>query len=253
MNPNALVILQARTASTRFPRKVLQKLNGQPMILRQLERVKLAKNIEQIVVATTLDESDDELTSLLEQYSYKVIRGSINDVLSRYLLAIDKYDFPVVVRLTADCPLVMPDLIDSIVEEFANSDADYVSNTMNPTYPDGLDVEVFSSHALKKLSLINLSDQEKEHVTLGFHKYKEIFRLVSYESSENLSDLRWTVDYPEDFKFVSQVYSHFSGLELEFRFGDILDLMKMRPDLKSTISANRRNEALSLQIRDISK
>lgn len=252
MKPSALVVLQARTGSTRFPCKVLQNLNGQPMILRQLERVKRAKNIKQIVVATTSDQSDDKLTSLLEHNNVKVIRGSVNDVLSRYLLAIGKFECPVVVRLTADCPFVMPELIDAIVEEFANSNVDYISNTINPTFPDGLDVEVFSSFALKHLSHINLSSLEREHVTLGFHKHKDIFKIVSYESSENLSDLRWTVDYPEDFDFVSRVYSHFRGLEAVFGISDILDLVKSNPNLKSSISGNRRNEALSLQVEDTS-
>ena len=138
----------------------------------------------------------------------------------------------------------MPAIIDEMIEEFERRDVDYISNTVNPTFPDGLDVEVFSSDALRKLSLMNLTEQEKEHVTLGFHRRQDIFRVANYEYSEDLSSLRWTVDYPEDLDFVREIYSQFTGREAIFEMKEILDVLKLRPELKSSISSSRRNEAL---------
>lgn len=244
MKSTALIILQARTASTRFPGKVLCDLNGQPMILRQISRIEKSKRVGRIVVATTLDDSDNELTSAVQEYGVDTFRGSVDDVLSRYISVVGRFDYQIVVRLTADCPMVMPSIIDEMVEEFEKSNFDYVSNTVRPTYPDGLDVEVFSSEALRRLNSMKLTDQEKEHVTLGFHRRQDLFRVANYESPEDLSTLRWTVDYPEDLDFVRQMYSYFKGREATFEMKDILEVAKSRPELKSSISSSRRNEAL---------
>ena len=244
MKSTALAILQARTDSTRLPAKALQEINHQPMIIRQIARIRNSKKVEQIVLATTSNESDDKLANIVEGVGIKTFRGSVNDVLSRFIAILGSHDNQIVVRLTADCPLVMPAIIDEMIEEFERRDVDYISNTVNPTFPDGLDVEVFSSDALRKLSLMNLTEQEKEHVTLGFHRRQDIFRVANYEYSEDLSSLRWTVDYIEDLDFVREVYSQFTGREAVFEMKEILDVLKLRPELKSSISSSRRNEAL---------
>ena len=244
MTEKSLVILQARMSSKRFPGKIMQDVCGQPMIIRQIDRIRCAKNVGKIIVATTRDKSDDEFSSLMLSKKIDVYRGEIDDVISRFVGILSKNQFSTVVRLTADCPLVMADLIDRMIEEFVRTDYDYFSNTITPTFPDGLDVEVFKRESLLCLSTLILSKLEKEHVTLGFHNKKNKFKIQNFSSKRDYSNLRWTVDYPQDLEFVRIVYSHFRGLENTFGFKDVLDLIERNPTIKTSIPASLRNEAL---------
>ena len=239
-----LVILQARTSSKRFPGKVLQDLFGKPMIIRQISRIQSAKNIGKIVVATTRREDDDLLVSTLLENEIDIYRGATDDVISRYVEVIRKFQANTVVRLTADCPLVMPELLDSMIEDFSYNNWDYLSNTIFPTYPDGLDIEIFSAKSLITLYSMKLTDPEKEHVTLGFHNRKKEFNLHNYESNLDYSNLRWTVDYPEDLEFIRNVYSKFQDRMNMFGFDEVLDLIRENPGMQSIIPASLRNEAL---------
>ena len=239
-----LVILQARMSSKRFPGKVLQDLFGKPMIIRQISRIQSAKNIGKIVVATTRREDDDLLVSTLLENEIDIYRGATDDVISRYVKVIRKFQANTVVRLTADCPLVMPELLDSMIEDFSYNNWDYLSNTIFPTYPDGLDIEIFSAQSLITLYSMKLTDPEKEHVTLGFHNRKKEFNLHNYESNLDYSNLRWTVDYPEDLEFIRNVYSKFQDRMNVFGFDEVLDLIRENPGMQSIIPASLRNEAL---------
>lgn len=239
-----LVILQARMSSKRFPGKVLQDLLGKPMIIRQISRIQSAKNIGKIVVATTRREDDDLLASTLLENEIDIYRGATDDVISRYVKVIRKFQANTVVRLTADCPLVMPELLDSMIEDFSYNNWDYLSNTIFPTYPDGLDIEIFSAKSLITLYSMKLTDPEKEHVTLGFHNRKKEFNLHNYESNLDYSNLRWTVDYPEDLEFIRNVYSKFQDRMNMFGFDEVLDLIRENPGMQSIIPASLRNEAL---------
>ena len=239
-----LVILQARMSSKRFPGKVLQDLLGKPMIIRQISRIQSAKNIGKIVVATTRRQDDDLLASTLLENEIDIYRGATDDVISRYVKVIRKFQANTVVRLTADCPLVMPELLDSMIEDFSCNNWDYLSNTIFPTYPDGLDIEIFSAKSLITLYSMKLTDPEKEHVTLGFHNRKKEFNLHNYESNLDYSNLRWTVDYPEDLEFIRNVYSKFQDRMNMFGFDEVLDLIRENPGMQSIIPASLRNEAL---------
>ena len=239
-----LVILQARMSSKRFPGKVLQDLLGKPMIIRQISRIQSAKNIGKIVVATTRREDDDLLVSTLLENEIDIYRGATDDVISRYVKVIRKFQANTVVRLTADCPLVMPELLDSMIEDFSYNNWDYLSNTIFPTYPDGLDIEIFSAKSLITLYSMKLTDPEKEHVTLGFHNRKKEFNLHNYESNLDYSNLRWTVDYPEDLEFIRNVYSKFQDRMNVFGFDEVLDLIRENPGMQSIIPASLRNEAI---------
>lgn len=231
-------------SSSRLPGKVLLDLNGEPTILRIVERLGKASTVDEILVATSLDQSDNKLFEFLYNRGIECFRGDLEDVLSRFIGAMKISDAEVIIRITADCPLVMPKLVDEMVREFISSDLDYLSNTIIPTFPDGLDVEIFTKKALIRLNEMNLSSQEREHVTLGFRNRPERFTLRNFEGKTDLSSLRWTVDYEEDFVFVRQVYSRFANRESDFEFGEVLQLLD-EEDLKpSTISASRRNEAL---------
>jgi spore coat polysaccharide biosynthesis protein SpsF len=244
MKNKVTAILQARMNSSRFPGKVLADLNGLPMIVRQIQRINHSKEISNLIVAISEDPSDDELAEKLLGFNYEIYRGSQENVFSRFYNIVQMENSSSVVRLTADCPLVMPSIIDQVVRSFKRGSFDYMSNTIRPTYPDGLDVEIFTQRAFFQLAETVLSDEEREHVTLGFQNRSNLFTLKNFEGNPNKSDLRWTVDYLEDLEFVRKIYSNFRGFEATFDLADVLDFLKSNPGLESGISASRRNEAL---------
>lgn len=244
MKPRVLAIIQARMSSSRLPGKVLLDLNGEPTILRIVDRLKKARTIDEIIVATSLDVLDDPLFELLCDKKIECFRGDLEDVLSRFIGVLTNSDAEVVIRITADCPLVMSKLVDQMVNEFLESELDYLSNTIVPTFPDGLDVEIFTKEALLKLKSLDLSSQEREHVTLGIRNRPEQFSIKNFVSATDLSNLRWTVDYDEDFVFVREVYAHFEKREADFEYEEVLQLLEKDGLKPSTISPDRRNEAI---------
>lgn len=231
-------------SSSRLPGKVMLPINGEPMIFRQIERIRQASTIDEVIVATSTDPSDDSLIEFLLDKGIEVFRGSLDDVLSRFLEIQREMYSTAIIRLTGDCPLVMPELIDAMVAKFYETDVDYLSNTLKPTYPDGLDVEVIKPSALEKLAAFDLSGAEREHVTLGIYSRSSIFTLKNFRGEKDLSQRRWTVDYLEDLAFVRKVFSEFEGRESFFTLEDTMELIVNNPGLKSAISADRRNEQL---------
>jgi len=235
MSESVKVVLQARMSSTRLPGKVLRKINNQPMIYWQIHRILQSKKIKELVVAISDDSSDDVLADYLNSINQKIVRGSLHNVLDRFIKAEEIYKSQVTIRLTADCPLVMPELIDQFIGVFLNSKADYLSNTIEPTYPDGLDIEIFRPRALEQLSSFQISDLEKEHVTLGIINRKEKFKLMGFQNDLNLSHFRWTVDDKRDFEFVSMIYQNFKNQELTFNLSDLLDFFRRFPGLNQIV------------------
>ena len=244
MKKRVLAIIQARMSSSRLPGKVLLELNGEPTILWIVDRLKKALTVDEVIVATSIDESDNQLFELLRDKKIECFRGDLEDVLSRFIGVLTNSDAEVVIRVTADCPLVMPKLVDQMVNDFFASELDYLSNTIIPTFPDGLDVEIFTKEALMRLNDLSLSSQEREHVTLGIRNRPEHFSLSNFVGQTDLSSLRWTVDYEEDFLFVREVYSHFEKRESDFEYEEVLYLLEKAGLKPSTISPGRRNEAL---------
>lgn len=240
-----IAILQARISSSRLPGKVMLKINGEPMIYRQIERIQKASTIDEIIVATSTDSSDDPLSEFLVERGLRVFRGELDDVLSRFLMIQNELKPTAVIRLTGDCPLVMPKLIDRMVLKFYDDNLDYLSNTLKPTYPDGLDIEVISPSALRKLETFDLSIAEKEHVTLGIYSRPSKFSFENFCGDGDFSNERWTVDYIEDLEFVRNVFREFQGREPDFTFEDVMLFLSKSPNLRSTITADRRNEKLS--------
>ena len=239
-----LGILQARMTSSRLPGKVLAPILEVPMIGRQIERLRRATLLDGLVVATSTSHSDDELVEYLSGLDVQVVRGPLDDVLGRFALVIKEYSPEVVVRLTADCPLASPVVIDQVIETFTASNLDYASNTLTPTYPDGLDVEVVRASVLT-WAAANLTDPpEREHVTLGIYRRPERFTLGNVAGDEDLSALRWTVDTAEDLAFVRAVYEHLYQAHPAFELADILTLLHTHPELSRTASDGLRNEAL---------
>ena len=240
-----LAILQARMTSTRLPGKILASILGEPMVGRQLERIRRAQRLDDIVLATSTDPSDDLLVAWAEANDFKVFRGALADVLQRFVEVIEHYQPDVVVRLTADCPLTSPDVIDAVIERFQAGDVDYCSNTLTPTFPDGLDVEVIRADVLRAVAASSTDPHEREHVTLGVYRHPEHYRLANFEGTEDHSDLRWTVDTPEDLAFVTAVYEALYPDNPAFEMRDVLELIARTPGLSRTIEHAMRNAALA--------
>jgi spore coat polysaccharide biosynthesis protein SpsF len=204
--------------SSRLPGKVMAPLLGEPMIGRQVERLRRARRIGRLVVATSTDPSDDPLAAYCESLELTVFRGSLNDVLGRFRAALALYpDAKAVVRLTADCPLTDPELIDRVVEHHHAAGADYTSNTLGTrTYPHGLDVEVIRPDALVEAAERASDPYEREHVTPYIYRRPETFRLAGVARHESLASLRRTVDLPEDLAFVRDVYAKLYPFDPDF-------------------------------------
>lgn len=239
-----MAVLQARMSSTRLPGKVMRPLLGEPMLGRQIERIRRAQRVDSLVVATSTDPADDVIAEYVAGLGLPVIRGPLDDVLARFIQVIDELEPDVVVRLTADCPLTSPRVIDAVIEQFLSADADYCSNTLEPTYPDGLDVEVVRPSALRAVAAVSADVAEHEHVTLGVYRRPEQFVLSSVTSERDLSQLRWTVDTPEDFAFVEQVYDALYEQDPQFDVDEILHLLEEHPALARTSADEVRNAAL---------
>jgi spore coat polysaccharide biosynthesis protein SpsF len=233
--------------STRLPGKVLLPIEGKPMILQQIERLQRCQTLEQIVVATSVDPSDDPLVEVLTEAGIECVRGPLDDVLARFVLVLKQYKADVVVRLTGDCPLACPEIVDQVVDAFHASSADYLSNTLLPTYPDGLDVEVLTSQTLFEIGDLSADPDEHEHVTLGIYRRPDRFRVANFVDPEgsDRSRLRWTVDNEGDFAFVSKIYSHFLPAKPNFDYADIVHFLETNPHLSRTDSDSARNAALT--------
>ena len=232
--------------SSRLPGKVLADLEGAPMIVRQIERLRRANLLDGLVVATSTDPSDDPLVDVLASLPepVPVIRGSLDDVLDRFVAVIGEFQPAVVVRLTADCPLASPHVIDKVIAAYMESDADYVSNTMQPTYPDGLDVEVVDASVLLEVATESTDAAEHEHVTLGVYRRHDRYQVENVAGTADLSALRWTVDTPEDLAFVRRVYAELYPANPAFDVDDVLALLDREPGLSRTNADAVRNAAL---------
>jgi len=229
-----LAILQARMSSRRLTGKVLEPILGVPLVLRALERISRASALDGIVLATSTDSSDDPLAELVADAGFAVRRGSLDDVLARYLAVVDEFEPEHVVRLTGDNALTDPDVIDTVVGAHLGSGADYTSNTLVRSYPRGLDVEVVRARALRTVADLVSEPDEREHVTLGVYRRPTDFVLRNVAQRVDRSDLRWTVDYAADLEFARAVYAHLYPSDPAFGQEDVLSLIDARPELRRT-------------------
>ena len=247
MNRN-VAIIQARMSSSRFPGKVLESLLGQPLILFMIERVRRASCIDDVVVATSTDRSDDPLAAVLREAGVEVHRGPLNDVLERFVGAARACDARRVVRLTGDCPLIEPDLIDAVVALLGEKGVDYASNTAPPRWPDGLDVEVMTIEALETAAREATLVSEREHVTPFLRNNVQRFRQASLASVIDLSALRWTVDHPDDLVFIRELLVAVGTCDATaFDRFDLLRAIEAQPSLLA-INRHERNEGYAESI-----
>lgn len=244
-----VAIIQARMSSTRLPGKIMADLEGRPLLARVVERARAARSLDQVTVATTDCAADDRVAEFCKIEQIPVFRGSEDDVLDRFHQAAEKFHANVVVRLTADCPLLDPAVIDRVVRSFQQGHYDYVSNTLEPTYPDGLDTEVFSAAALEKAWREAKLKSEREHVTPYIWKNPGLFRLLNVKNDTDLSGLRWTVDEPQDLELVRRIYRDLSVKGI-FGMGDVLDASRRHQEWKDINAAFSRNEGYEKSLRE---
>ena len=238
------ILIQARTSSSRFPEKVIQKPRGMTILELLIKRVKQAKFIDDIIIVTSSDSSDDIIEKITINNGVKIYRGSLENVLDRYYKACQTYKTKVIVRITGDCPLIDPQLIDLIVEKFKFLKVDYLSNTIIPKFPDGQDVEVFSFHALKTAWANATLNSEREHVTPFIYKNssfygQKLFNAVNYDNEEgDYSKIRMTVDYKEDFELIKALIEK-GGTNLSWKsFVEIIE----NNDLEKVNIIYKRNQ-----------
>lgn len=226
-------IIEARMTSTRLPGKVLRPLLGRPMLARLIERLQRARTLDQIVVATTSNATDDEVEALARSVGVRFFRGSEEDVLDRVLQAAHSTGTDLIVEITGDCPLTDPEVIDHLVSVYQENDFDYVANVLNRTYPIGLDSQVFSTAVLERVASLTQDPVDHEHVSLYIYKHPEIFRLHNVESGlpEGVQDLRLVVDTPADFALITAIYEELYPRNPAFTLRDVLDLLERRPEL----------------------
>ncbi len=243
-----LAILQARISSSRLPGKVSKILHGKPMLLHQVERLRYAKNLDRIIVATSTNFEDNIIEEICINNKIQFFRGSLNDVLDRYyqVALIEKPKH--IVRVTGDCPLIDPNVLDAVVTTHLNEKNDYTSNTRPPTFPDGLDIEVMTYSALERAWKGATLLSQREHVTLYIYQNIGSFKIGQYQSEKNFSNMRWTVDEPEDFQFVNQIYKELYNSNPRFLMEDILDLLNRKPGLIEINNKFKRNEGLNISL-----
>lgn len=239
-----VALIQARMGSTRLPNKVMKPIAGVPMIELLLSRVSRAKQVDKIVVATSVDPRNQPLIEHVRKLGYACEQGSENDVLDRFVRAAKNHQADVIVRITGDCPLVDPELVDEVIRRFKSAGVDYFSNVSPPTYPDGLDIEVFTFRALEQASLATIEPYDREHVT-PYLRESAKFKTASMQHNQDLSALRWTVDEPADFAVIEKVFQHFHP-RTDFSWGEVLDLQRQQPDIFNINQHIVRNEGATM-------
>jgi spore coat polysaccharide biosynthesis protein SpsF len=233
-NTRVVAIIQARMGSSRLPGKVLRDIHGKPMLAWVVERTRKASSVSEVMVATTSDPSDDMVEQVCRQMSIPCFRGNIYDVLDRYYQAAREAQADVVVRITADCPLIDAGLIDTVVQRFVEEKVDFAANRLPPpyqrTYPIGLDVEVVSFQALQRAWQEASEKHEREHVLPYLYESPGRFKTLTVDHETDLGSYRWTVDTFEDLEFIQKLFTLLPDTE-NFTWLDVLKIVEKNPQL----------------------
>ena len=240
-----IAIVQARMCSSRFPGKVMKLAAGKPLIQHTLDRLSMSTMIDTIVLATSQRPENDGMSKYVEQLGYDVFRGKETDVLDRYLCVAAEYNSEIIIRITGDCPLIDFQITDEVINFFVNNNFDYVSNGDPPTFPDGLDTEVFTFEALKRSCDETQNQRDREHVTTHMRE-SGLFKVGNYKSKIDLSGERWVVDYPEDYQLIKTIIEHFDKGDKWFGLEDILEFKRDKPDLFTINEKILRNDGLGV-------
>ncbi|AFS80019.1 acylneuraminate cytidylyltransferase [Candidatus Nitrosopumilus koreensis AR1] len=246
-------IIQARMGSTRLPGKVLMNLDNEHNLLHFiLKQIGYSKSIDEIIIATTTLPEDKQIVSFCKQMNVKYFCGSINDVLSRYFECAKNFSLDIVVRITSDCPLIDPNIIDSLIKIFVDNEYDYVSTHLPRTFPQGsADIEVFSFETLKHVHEKALKPSEREHVTPFIYNNPDKFSIYNYEHETDFSKLKWSVDKKNDLHFVQEIVKRIN--ERPILTADILDVLKKEPELKKINKDHILNEGYKKSLEEDKK
>ncbi|MBS1736254.1 MAG: glycosyltransferase family protein [Bacteroidetes bacterium] len=235
----ATAIIQARTGSTRFPSKVFAPLAGKPLLWHIVNRLTFCKKIDNIIVATTTNKPDDEIETWAHENKIQVFRGSEEDVLARYYGAAKFCKANTIVRVTADDPFKDPEIIDKVIELLEVENLDFACNNNPPSFPEGLDTEVFTFKAIEKAYLNSADAFEREHVTQYFHRNTLSFKMGNISNRKNFSQIRLTIDTPADYEMAVKIYDALYQEARCFMFKDIIEFLKKYPDV-ITINQNEK-------------
>lgn len=231
MNSSIVVIIQARMGSTRLPGKVLKKLSNKTVLEQVVERVARSCHHVKIVIATTSKKEDDILQKEAERIGALWFRGSEDDVLERYYRAAEQYKADLIVRITSDCPLIDYRIMDSMIEAYLQDPSmDYLSNTVERTFPRGLDVEIFRYGLLEKAFYDAKENYQREHVTPYIWKNPHLFKICQFKNAKDSSDLRWTLDTEEDFRLISEIYKTLDNGHDYFGYNEIIKQYPFHPE-----------------------
>ncbi|CAK0767029.1 spore coat polysaccharide biosynthesis protein SpsF [Gammaproteobacteria bacterium] len=241
--PRTIIIIQARLNSTRLPGKVLLDIAGNTLLGRVVHRAARAGRVDQVVVATTTNPQDDAIIMECVRLGVPCLRGEELDVLARYRSAATASNAAAIVRITADCPFIDPQIIDNVVAEFHAHDVDYASNTQIRCWPRGLDVEIFTRAALERAWEEAHASWERVHVTPYIYQHPEIFRIHAVVAEEDYSHLRWTVDTAEDLALTRTLYQHLNGRD-DFNWREALAVVERIPEL-AEINRQVRQKSLA--------
>lgn len=247
-----VAIVQARFSSSRLPGKVMKKILGKPMLLLELERLQRCQMIDEIILATSIDDSDTQLAKAVKDAGFMVYQGNLNDVLDRYYQCAKQYSPAHIVRITGDCPLIEPQVVDVVISRHLEDDNDYTSNTLRRvTFPDGLDTEVMKFTVLERAWREAKLASEREHVTQYIIKHPDIFKQGAvYCDIANLDSERWTVDEIGDYLFVREVYERLYPDNPKFTFKDVLLLLQEYPEICELNKGITRNEGLIKSLKE---
>ncbi|MEW6556104.1 MAG: glycosyltransferase family protein [Elusimicrobiota bacterium] len=244
-------ICQARMGSTRLPGKTMMELaDGKSLLWHVLNRVKYSKYIDNIIIATSNDPQDRVIVEFAQNENYLVYIGNQYDVLDRYYQSAKKFNSEVIVRITPDDPFKDPEIIDKGIEIFFTEDADFVANYLKPTYPEGIDIEVFSFEVLKIAWQEAKKKYEREHVSPFIYHNKGRFKVIDFHNDTDYSSMRWTIDYKQDFVFAQEVYKRLYKPGKIFLMNDIINLLKREPELTKINSGIERAEGLKKSMKE---
>ena len=235
--------------ASRLPNKVLMPLAGKPVLEHVIRRCQHAQLVNRVIVATTVELKDLDIVNFVGGTGISVFSGSANDVLDRYYRAARLFELQHVVRITADCPMIDPDVIDRVIAEYFDKEADYAANTLEETYPDGEDVEVFSFDVLSRTWNNAKMPSEREHVTPYIRK-NEIFRKVNIRNEANWGHCRWTLDEPGDYQKLKHIFNALYERKPYFGMHDVFDFLAEHPEIDRINSGIARNEGYAKSIRD---
>lgn len=226
------ILVQARMTSTRLPGKVLKQVLGKSLLEYQIERLQRVKLADEIAIATTTKKTDDPIIDLCDRLSVAYFRGSEEDVLERYYQAATEHKADAIVRVTSDCPLIDPQVINQVIDYYVQNQStyDYVSNCIKRTYPRGMDTEVFSFSVLEQAFKEATAQPDREHVTPFIHRQPERYRVGHVTYSKDYSHHRWTVDTPEDFELIKKIIETLYPNEPYFTLKDCLKLLQKHPN-----------------------